>query len=50
MTKRATPSGVPLSTMTVLMLAVFTVSVWAGVYEHLTWNTSVPFAGKHNHG
>ena len=23
---------------------------WAGVYEHLTWNTSVPFAGKHSHG
>lgn len=22
---------------------------WAGVYEHLTWNTSVPFAGKHSH-
>ncbi len=30
-TKRATPSGVPLSTMTVLMLAVFTVSVGYGV-------------------
>ena len=31
MTKHATPSGVPLSTMTVLMLAVFTVSVGYGV-------------------
>jgi MFS family permease len=31
MTKRATPLGVPLSTMTVLMLAVFTVSVGYGV-------------------
>ena len=31
LTKRPTPSGVPLSTMTVLMLAVFTVSVGYGV-------------------
>ena len=31
MTKGATPSGVPLSTMVVLMLAVFTVSVGYGV-------------------
>lgn len=31
LTKRATPSGAPLSTKTVLMLAVFTVSVGYGV-------------------